>query len=451
MIKHSVLIVDDEKNVTTLLEKVLKKEGFNAYTANIATDALKIIDANQIDTVITDIKMPDMDGLELLKVIKEIDSSINVIIITAFATLDTAIEALKKGARDYITKPFNLDDIIDSVKKITELSDSSYFENDNTLKPNDTVDNYFITKSENMKNLMKLIRQVSDTKATIMLYGQTGTGKELAAEVIHNLSPRRDKPFLKVNCTAIPDSLLESELFGFEKGAFTGASYTKPGKFELADGGTIFLDEIGDISSAMQVKLLRVLQEREFEHLGGIKTIKVDVRIITATNKNIEEMVKKGEFREDLYYRLNVIPIKLPQLSDRKEDIPDLVDHFLLRSSFISGRPPKKVSKEVLKKLIEYSWPGNIRELENIIERCVVITSNNEIEISDLPDYIKNYNAREDISCNQRLDNAVDTAEINAIIKALSKCKNNRTMASEMLGISRRSLQRKIIKYGIDI
>jgi DNA-binding NtrC family response regulator len=343
MNSRTILIVDDEENVSNLLYKILSKEGYAALTADNGINALNIIESRQVDIVITDIKMPGMSGIELLKKIKGIDPIIKVIIITAFATLETAIEALKIGANDYITKPFDIGEIITSVKRLeADLEEYSLFTGE-FRELNESVERFLSSKSSVMNRSIELIKQVADTRSTVMLHGETGTGKELAAMALHSISSRNDKPFIKVNCAAIPEQLLESELFGYEKGAFTGAVAKKPGKFELANEGTIFLDEIGDISNAMQVKLLRVLQEREFEHLGGTKTIKVDVRVISATNKNIEELVKKGIIREDLYYRLNVVPIVLPPLRDRIEDIPDLIHQFLYRSSQISGKDQKHI------------------------------------------------------------------------------------------------------------
>lgn len=450
MKKYTVLIVDDEENVSNLLNKVLIKEKYNTYTAMDGEEALDIINKHRIDIVISDIKMPKMSGIELLGKIKEIDSSINVIMITAFATLETAIDALRMGAKDYITKPFNLDEIISSVKNIIQSIENSGMETEFLRGEEKNLENYIISESTAMKNVMDLIKQVADTRTSIILYGETGTGKELAAHAIHNFSSRHDKPFIKVNCAAIPEQLLESELFGYEKGAFTGAVTKKPGRFELADEGSIFLDEIGDIPPGIQVKLLRVLQEKEFEHLGGTKTIKVDVRIIAATNKNLLESVANGTFREDLFYRLNVVPITLPSLRERAEDITLLVEHFLQRSSSISGRAPKKISKPAMEKLVSYKWPGNIRELENAIERCVVISSKNIIDLEDLPPLITNYSSKENEGSFAKLDDAIDNTEKDVIITTLKECNGNRTKASIVLGISRRSLHRKIAKYNIE-
>jgi len=447
MNNFSILIVDDEKNVVNLLDKMFKKQGYYTYCAYNGKEALDIIDRNQIDIIISDIRMPEIDGLTLMKKVKAVDPSIEFILITAFATLETAIEALRTGARDYITKPFNLEDITNAIDKITK---SGAEEDIETLNEPDKNKNYLKSNSPNMIKLMELIRQVADTRATVMISGETGTGKELAAQALHNFSSRKDNPFVKVNCAAIPENLLESELFGYEKGAFTGACTKKPGRFELAEEGSIFLDEIGDISPALQVKLLRVLQEREFEHLGGTKTIKVDVRIISATNKDLLDLVAKGEFREDLYYRLNVVPIVIPPLRERKEDISLIANDFLLKSASISGKPPKKFSVEAILKLQAYSWPGNIRELENIVERCVVITSNDTIEADDLPAYILNPKASEQKDTfDFKLEDKMDNVEMDTIVKVLQECDGNRTKAAQILGISRRSLHRKISKYNI--
>lgn len=449
MRKYSILIVDDENNVTNLLEKVFNKEGYVTYKANCGEVALQIINCHQVDLVITDIKMPGMSGIELISKINDVDSSIKVILITAFATIETAIEAVKMGVVDYITKPFDLSDVLTSVEKFIkgiEKNDSLEF----LKEENESFKNYFSSKSSKMQKSIEMMKQVADSKITVMLYGETGTGKELAAQVIHNLSIRADKPFIKVNCAAIPENLLESELFGYEKGAFTGAVTSKPGRFELSDGGSIFLDEIGDITPLMQVKLLRVVQEKEFERLGGTKTIKVDLRIIAATNKNLEELVKEEKFRQDLYYRLNVIPIVLPSLRERREDIPGLINYFLVKSSTISGKSIKKLSDAALDKLKKYYWHGNIRELENVIERCVVMTPNFTIELENLPQYILDYDETTKQTDVVDLNYAVDLAEKNMICKVLKDCSGNRSMASEILGISRRSIHRKIAKYNIE-
>jgi len=452
MKNYNVLIVDDEKNVSQLLEKILIKEGFNTFTANNGSMALSIIDGHHVDMVITDIRMPNMSGIELLERIRKTDPLIKVILITAFATLETALKALRMGAQDYITKPFDLDEVLLAIHKIVGSSVENDIDHDVFQEAGNSIENYLVTVSPEMSKVMELIKQVSDSKSTIILYGETGTGKELVAQALHKLSERKDNPFIKVNCAAIPDLLLESELFGYEKGAFTGATSQKPGRFELANGGSIFLDEIGDISLSMQAKLLRVLQQKEYERLGGIKTIKTDVRIIAATNKDLEDLVEKGSFREDLFYRLNVVPIYLPPLRRRKEDIPILVKHFLVRSSYISGKPRKEITVEVMEKLINYHWPGNIRELENIIERCVVVTPGNLISLQDLPSKILESSRSQEPESysSMKLDDTVDQVEKEVIMKTLNENGGNRTKTAERLGISRRSLHRKLNKYHLE-
>lgn len=447
----SLLIVDDEANVTKLLYKVFTKHGYKVYESLSSIEALEIIYKYHIDVVVTDIRMPEMDGIELLKKIKEIDDTIGVILMTAFAGLDTAIDAMKIGARDYVIKPFNIDEMILSVKRITEgiKAKSVNIRNNSNNSP---VDSFMNSKSPSMKKVVELIEKVAESEVTTIVYGETGTGKELAAQAIHSLSKRKEKPFIKVNCGAIPETLLESELFGYEKGAFTGATTKKPGWFELADKGTIFLDEIGDITQTTQVKLLRVIQEKEFFHLGGTTAVKSDVRIIAATNKKLEEMIKKGEFREDLFYRLNVVPINIPSLRNRKNDLPVLIQYFLERYSSISKKPLKRITNEALKLLKDYNWPGNIRELINIIERCVVVTTGNTIDVEDIPEYIvTNKTNNKEVSLEYgTLEDIVDNAEKEVVKKALKECGGNRTKAAEQLGISRRSLHRKLIKFSIE-
>lgn len=446
-----ILIVDDEMNVRQLLSKVLSKEGYQTFTASDGPEAYELINNTNIDIVISDIKMPGMTGIELLHKVKELEADIGFILITAFATTETAIEALKSGAQDYVTKPFDFTEILTSVKKISMAKKYT----DKTGMNYRTTGDTFKISSNNptMKEVLKLAKQVAKSESTVLITGETCTGKEVICSAIHQWSPRKDGPFIKVNCGAIPDNLLESELFGYEKGAFTGAVTSKPGRFEVAEGGTMLLDEIGDMSPSLQVKLLRVLQEKTFERLGGIKSIHANVRIITATNRNLMEDVREGRFRKDLYYRLNVVPIHLPPLRERKEDIDSLVEYFLAESAKISGvSNPKTVSPEVLKCFKEYSWPGNIRELENIVERCVVISGDNEIDINYLPAEIRE-------SCEEcadmtegkesLLNTAIDKIEKTAIVNALTESGGNRTKAALALGISRRSLHRKIQKYEI--
>ncbi|MFV0518061.1 MAG: sigma-54-dependent transcriptional regulator [Aminipila sp.] len=445
----NILVVDDELNVRQLLSKVLSKAGYKVYTACDGLEAYELIQDINIDIIISDIKMPRMTGIELLHKVKALESDIGFILITAFATTETAIDAIKNGAQDYVTKPFDFTEILTAVKKLSMTKQHTY-----RLGANATIDTSDLkvnSKSPKMQEVLKLAKQVAAAESTVLLTGETGTGKEIICSAIHRWSPRKDKPFIKVNCGAIPDNLLESELFGYEKGAFTGAVSSKPGRFEVADGGTIFLDEIGDISPSLQVKLLRVLQEKTFERLGGIKSIHTDVRIITATNKNLKDEVYKGHFRDDLYYRLNVVPIHLPPLRERLEDIEDLINYFLAKSAKISGViNPKVVSQEVLDCLKDYPWPGNIRELENIIERCVVISSGSRIDINCLPAEIRESSQHyvpSNTDAEPLLNVAIDTIEKEVIKKALCESGGNKTKAALALGISRRSLHRKLQKY----
>lgn len=443
-----ILIVDDEENIRNLLQKVLSKAGYKIFLAEDGEAALNIIMKTNIDIVITDIKMPKMNGIELMEKARSIDSEVEFIIMTAFATLETAINALKMGARDYITKPFDIEEVISSVKRISETLGS---EADYTSDEIGGDDAFTKTSSKRMEKVLDHIRKVANSNATVTIAGETGTGKELAAKTIHRLSDRNKGPFIKVNCGAIPEQLIESELFGYEKGAFTGAVSQKPGRFELADGGTIFLDEIGELIPSMQVKLLRVLQEKEIQRLGGVNEIKVDVRIISASNKNLETLVKEGRLREDLFYRLNVIPVNLPALRERKEDIKELVEHFLNKSARISGKKIKSISQEVLEVLTSYNWPGNIRELENVIERCIVLTQEEIIGIDALPENILNNKDKKKIDSEvDRLSDALDSKEREVLVSKLKECGGNRTKTSELLGISRRSLHRKLLKYEIE-
>lgn len=448
-----ILIVDDEQNVRQLLSKVLKKEGFETYTACNGQEGLELLQTTGIDIIISDIRMPGMDGIEFLHRVKAVDHGIGFILITAFATTETAIDALKSGAQDYVTKPFDISEIVAAVRKLVIAgNDSNHYIGE--MEDADGVKTK--SKSPKMREVLELAKRVAAADSTVLIMGETGTGKEVVATAIHNWSSRRKNPLIKVNCGAIPDNLLESELFGYERGAFTGAVNEKPGRFEIADKGTIFLDEIGDISPSLQVKLLRVLQEKTFERLGGIASLTSDVRVIAATNKDLRKAVETGAFREDLYYRLNVVPINLPPLRERTEDIEDLIENFLRKSANISGsREPKTMSAEAMECLKKYSWPGNIRELENIVERCVVITAGTVIDTDSLPSEIVAQGSLGESAGltdhDTKLNEAIDNKEREVIIRALEDNGGNKTKAALELGISRRSLHRKIQKYGIDM
>ncbi|MGO1470817.1 MAG: sigma-54-dependent transcriptional regulator, partial [Tissierella sp.] len=396
-IKTKILIADDEVNMVWALKKVLIKEGFEVLSAENGEEALKIFRREESDLVILDLKMPKINGIEVLRNIKDTNPKIPVIMITAHGSTDVAVEAMKLGALDYISKPFDIEELRVIIRKALEykkLNDEvNYLKG--VLKEKTTK---LIYKSKIMDDLVKLVHKAAPTEATILILAESGTGKELIADLIHECSYKSSGPLIKINCGALPENLLESELFGYEKGAFTGAVSRKKGKFELSQGGTIFLDEIGEISEAMQVKLLRVLQEKEFQRVGGEETIKGDFRVIAATNKDLKEMVENQEFREDLYYRLNVIPISIPPLRERKEDIPLLIDYFIEKYSLQMGKPKMRINEKALNKMINYKWQGNIRELQNIIERCVILSLGNVITEEILPSNITNtvYNIDKD-------------------------------------------------------
>ncbi|MGR3310161.1 MAG: sigma-54-dependent transcriptional regulator [Candidatus Brocadiales bacterium] len=379
-LKKKILIVEDNEYVLESIKLLLSKEGYSIATATDGHAAIELSKKERYDLVITDIKMPQMDGMELLQRLKGEFPDISVIMMTAFGSIKNAVGAMKMGACDYITKPVSSEEIKLVIQKVFEKQDlaTEVKALREELKGRYKLDN-IIGKNQKMQDIYDLILNVSSTDATILIMGETGTGKELVARSIHFNSERENKPFVTINCSALPEALLESELFGHEQGAFTGAIKQRLGKFELADGGTIFFDEMGDLLPSIQTKLLRVLQEREFERVGGNQTIKVDVRIIAATNKDLSIAIKQGTFREDLYYRLNVIPIILPPLRERKEDIPLLAAHFLKKCCAILKKDVRAISQEIMNAMISYNWPGNIRELENLIERAVIMAKKNII------------------------------------------------------------------------
>ncbi len=450
-----ILIVDDEFNMRLVLEAMLKKEGYNVASASDGAEALKIIREDEISVVVTDLKMPKIDGMELLRRIRENDPSVPVIIITAHGTVSNAVDALKQGAFDYITKPFEQDDLKNVISKAVKTRDLD--EKEITSGAQD-IDWYGIVgESEQMVKVRESIQTVAPTQTTVLITGETGTGKELIAQAVHKNSRRKDNPFIKINCAAIPENLLESELFGYEKGAFTGAVYKKPGRFELAHKGTLFLDEIGEIPKAMQVKLLQVIQDQEFERVGGLKTIKVDVRLVAATNRNLLQEVKEGQFREDLYYRLNVFPIQIPPLRERTGDIMPLVEHFLEKFNRKNDCAVNQIDPKVQELFSSYSWPGNVRELENLIERLILIAKNNTITIEDIPDEMKSATEsqsalRYDLngkSFKDAIKEQTEEVEKGMIIKTLEECEGNVTRAASQLGVSRKGLQLKMIKYNL--
>lgn len=453
---ETVLIVDDEKNYPPILSAILEEEGYETLTANNGITALEIIKNSDIDLVLTDMKMPLMDGIELLERVKAIDPDLPVIMMTAHGTVEKAVEAMQKGAYNYILKPFDNERLAIYVKKAMAMysvvKDNRRLRNVVELQYNF---GNLIGKSNAMLNVFETIRKISPSSATVLIEGESGTGKELVAKSIHFNSPRRDKPFIAVNCSALAENLLESELFGHEKGSFTGAIAMKKGRFELADGGTLFLDEISELSQNLQVKLLRVLQEKTFERVGGVKSIKVDIRIITATNRQLKEEVKEGRFREDLFYRLNVLNIVIPPLRQRLEDIRLLVDHFIKKyaAERKTGPPVSGVDAEVERLLYDYTWPGNVRELESYIERALILCAEDKIRVSDLPrefkDKVSNTLHFENIPQDAKLYETLDLIEQAIITRALKKTNYVQSHAAELLGIGKSGLSQKLKKFNV--
>lgn len=451
--KTRILIVDDEVDALELMEELFQKNGYETYTARNGVEALNILREIEVDIMISDIFMPEMDGMALLDAVRKKYPDISIIMITAHGTIETAVEAMKKGAKDYILKPLRLDEIVAKVETISQLKslirENRYLKDKLAKKYN--FEN-IIGKNKKMQELFDLIRDIAKTNSTVLIRGESGTGKELIANAIHFNSDRIDKPFVKVNCAVLAENLLESELFGHVKGAFTGAIKDKVGRFELAHGGTIFLDEIGDISPNMQLKLLRVLQEGEFERVGGNETKRVDVRILAATNRNLEEAMKSGQFRQDLYYRLNVIPIDVPPLKERKDDIPLLVAYFLEKFNTEFNKSIKGVDEEAMKYLQSYDWPGNIRELENLMERAIVLNKTGILTIKDFPLFAAETDTMEeiDLDVNSDLTLMVDNFEKKIILKALRENNFNKLRTAEKLGIHRSTFMSKLKKYEIN-
>ena len=439
--RTSILIVDDETVVRDSLGKWFEEEGYSVETATTARDALLKLPTQRWDVALVDIKMPGMDGLELQRKIREVDPEILVIIMTGYASVETAVQALKDGAYDYITKPFDPDDLAHLVRKALEhrRTKEENVRLRESLEATRSVE--LVGRTPVMQQVEELIRTVATTDTTVLIRGESGTGKELVARAIHNLSPRRYMPMVVIHCGALTETLLESELFGHEKGAFTGALYRKKGKFEVAEGGTVFLDEISDISLKTQTDLLRVLQEREITRVGGTQTIKVDFRAIAATNRDLETLVKEGTFRPDLYYRLNVFSIDVPPLRERREDIPLLAEHFLQKYARAMSKRFTSISRAALDKLMEYDWPGNVRELENALERALVVGREPEIQSADLPLSLQ---SGPGLAAGPSLDD-VERAHI---LKTLEACDWNQTRAAKILDIDRVTLYNKIKKYG---
>jgi len=455
MEREPILIAEDDENMRRVLAAMVEREGYRPVEAANGLEALRLLRENPPAVVVTDLKMPEMDGLELLEHVESEAPDVPVIMITAHGTIESAVEALKKGAFDYLTKPFDDEELASVLGKAVRTSGLARKE---ARKPSEPADaRRIIGDDSRIREIFKLIDKVAPSPSTVLITGETGTGKELIAREIHARSPRRDQPFIKINCAAIPENLMESELFGYERGAFTGAVSNKPGRFELAHEGTLFLDEIGTLSQDMQAKLLQVMQEGMFERVGGIKTVRVDVRLIAATNLDIQREVSEGRFREDLFYRINVVPIRIPPLRERRGDVPLLVDYFLKGYGSRVGRPVEGVSEEALDLLIRYRWPGNIRELENVIERAVLLCEGPRVVAGDLPAEIRleagdsgeEAPGPEGVSLKSAAKSAARAVERDMILKALKETGGNVTRAAKRLGVSRKGLQLKMKELGI--
>ena len=452
MKKYSILLIDDEKSQRDILSGYLKKKGYTIFIAISGEDGIKIAKENLIDIILSDFKMPDMTGIEVLEEVKKMNPEISFIIITAFGTVENAVKAMRLGADDYISKPVDLDELDILIDKIIGHKD---LKSENEMLKTQLQEKYrisaVISESPNMANVINIAVRVAESKATVLITGESGTGKEVIAKSIHYLSSRKDKPFVAVNIPALSATLIESELFGHEKGSFTGADKMSKGRFELADKGTIFLDEIGDIPLGTQVKLLRVLQEQQIERVGSAEGINIDTRIIAATNQNLEKKIKDGAFREDLFYRLNIVSINIPPLRERKEDILSLIEFFIKKYSEENHKKDIEISKEALDRLLKYNYPGNVRELENIIERAVVLSRRNVVSVNDLPFGVKGLVEEErlDDLTTGTLSEQVEALEKKMIYNALKKTNGNQTQAGKLLGLTERNLRYKLNKYNI--
>lgn len=446
--KFNILIIDDEKNIREGLGAALEMDGYTVFLASDGKQGLEVLERGDIDLVITDLRMPGVSGEEILAKVTGETPGVPVIVLTGHGTIDSAVDAMRKGAYDFLTKPVNLDRLSLLVKRALEIREislqNSVFKKE--IEGKTTFEN-MIGKSHEIQKVFDLVKKVAPSKASVLITGESGVGKEMIANALHNLSPRKQKPFIKVHCAALSDSLLESELFGHEKGAFTGAVAMKRGRFELAHEGTIFLDEIGEISQNVQVKLLRVIQERKFERVGGEETLDVDVRIIAATNRNLEEEIKKGNFREDLYYRLNVVNINVPPLRERKDDIPIMVNNFIRKFSKENNKNITTVDTKAKNALYNYDWPGNIRELRNCIEGAVVIAEGSTLRLEDLPPAVRK--SQENTSILIPAGTDMDTAEKIIIRETLLFCHGNKSKTAQVLGIGRKTLHRKLLEMNL--
>ena len=454
--RKRILVVEDEVKMQRVLQLHLEGAGYEVVQSSTAEEAIKVINKSEGPTqfalALTDLRLPGMDGLALFRRINLVAPALPVIVMTAFGTVETAVEAMKAGASDYVLKPFSLEDLMITIEKVLEL----HALRDENVKLKAQLGRRYeferiVGRSEKMQEVFDAAQRVAPTSATVLLGGESGTGKGMLARAIHHHSSRRAAPFVKINCSALPENLMESELFGYEKGAFTGATQSHPGKFEQADGGTVFLDEIGDVPPPVQVKLLRVLQEREFERLGGTKTIHIDVRIIAATNQDLRAALEQGTFREDLYYRLNVVPMNLPPLRERKGDIPHLVSHFLAKFAADSGGQERSLSAKAIEKLGTYHWPGNVRELENIIERSTVLARTDPIVPADIQlDHTAALATPPDGVPFLPDGMTLDAYEQELIREALRRSDNNKSRAARLLGLTRNALRYRLSQMGLE-
>jgi two-component system NtrC family response regulator len=442
-----ILVVDDEPVQRELIGGFLKKQGFEVSLADSAERALELFRQDAFDLILTDQRMANMSGLDLLQAVHTINPETPVILVTAYGSIEAAVAALKQGAVDYLTKPVNLEELL---QRIRQVSDRYRIINENRELREELGERHriegIIGESGQMLEVLSLVRRAAPSEATVLIRGESGTGKELIAQAIHFASPRARGPLVKVNCAALPEALLESELFGHEKGAFTGAISSRQGRFELANGGTLFLDEIGDLPLHLQAKLLRVLQEREYEKVGSSRSVKVDVRILAASHRPLEALIEAGQLREDLYYRLNVVTILIPPLRERRSDLALLIDHFVKRFAAKNGKAISGLTAAGRDILLRYDYPGNVRELENIIERAVVLTRDDVIGSSDLPVTVQEKEAEDDHEANLAV--AVERLERRMIREALARCEGVQTRAAELLGMSERALRYKLVKYG---
>jgi DNA-binding NtrC family response regulator len=448
--KPSILIVEDEPKMRRVLELQLADEGFHARTAGDAETGLQLLGKEPFDVIVTDFKLPGMSGLEFLQAVKRVNADLPVVIMTAYGTVETAVDAMKAGASDYVLKPFSLAELVLVIRK--ELASHQLRQENRDLR--EALGKRYeykniIARSDKMQAVLALVERVAPTNSTVLIGGESGVGKDLIARAIHEHSHRAAGPFVKINSTAIPETLLESELFGYEKGAFSGATASKPGKFELADKGTLFLDEIGDVPGAIQVKLLRVLQDREFERLGSTRTLKVDVRLVAATNRDLRAALEEGTFREDLYYRLNVVAIDIPPLREHKEDIPALAEFFLDKTARESGKALQGISPQAMKLLMDYHWPGNVRELQNVLERAVTLSSGSTLDVYDI--HIDNAPRRAPADSAAALPNGMtlEQWEEEMLREALRRANGNKSQAARALGLSRNALRYRLSKMGV--